>query len=326
MASPPEEKVLVSMYETMCTIKQCDERFRSMITSGQIMITYYSPRGQEVIAAGLGATLAADDYLVTTYRGMHDSIAKGVSLRALWAEYLGRCTGTCKGKGGPMHLTDRASGVMVTTGIVGGGLPIANGLAMSSQARGDGRVTAVTFGDGATSIGAFHEALNLASLWKLPVVFVCQNNGYAEMTSFAKGQPVERVSDRAPGYGMPGVTVDGNDPLATYAALDEAVTRARNGGGPTLVEARTYRFWGHYFGDGMAYMPTEEREAAMAADPVPRFRAWLLEHDHASEDQLATIEAGANEAIADAVAFALASDLPDVDEITKDVYGEAVPA
>jgi pyruvate dehydrogenase E1 component alpha subunit len=324
--APPEEKVLVSMYETMSTIKQCDERFRSMITSGQIMITYYPPRGQEVIAAALGATLATDDYLVTTYRGMHDSIAKGVSLRALWAEYLGRRTGTCKGKGGPMHLTDRASGVMVTTGIVGGGLPIGAGLAMSSQVRGDGRVTAVTFGDGATSIGAFHEALNLASLWKLPVVFVCQNNGYAEMTTFAKGQPVERVAERAAAYAMPGVTVDGNDALATYAALDEAVRRARDGGGPTLVEATTYRFWGHYFGDGMAYMPAEEREAAMAADPVPRYRTWLLEQDYASEDQLSAIDAAAAEAIDDAVAFALASDLPEVDEITKDVYGEAVPA
>lgn len=322
----PERDTLVRLYESMTRIKQCDERFRSLLSSGQMFIIYYSPRGQEAIAAAIGTALRPDDYLVTTYRGLHDHLAKGVSMRDLWAEFLGRATGTCKGKGGPMHITDKKSGVMVTTGVVGSGLPIANGLALSSQVMGDGKVTVVTFGDGASNIGAFHEALNLASLWSLPVVFVCQNNGYGEHTAFAKAARQENVAVRAAGYAMPGVTVDGNDPPAVYGAVTEAVERARSGGGPTLVEATTYRFWGHYFGDAMAYMPPEEREAAMAADPVPRYRAWLIEQGHATEEQLAAFEAKVEEEITDAVEFAQSSPFPEADEIYTDVYAEVVPA
>src|SRR5258708_7475922 len=167
------------MFETMTKIKRCDERFRSMLTSGQIVITYYSPRGQEVIPSAFSALLRLDDYMVTTYRGLHDHIGKGVNLRELWAEFLGRREGTCKGKGGPMHITDPKSGLMVTTGVVGGGLPIANGFGLAAKLNGTDQVTVVNFGDGASNIGAFHEAMNLAAVWELPVVFVCQNNGYA---------------------------------------------------------------------------------------------------------------------------------------------------
>lgn len=322
----PDAATCLALFDTMTTIKQTDERFRTLIGSGQIFLMYYSPRGQEAIAAAIGAALRPDDYLVTTYRGLHDQLAKGVSLRSLWAEFLGRSTGPCRGKGGPMHLTDRDAGVMVTTGIVGSGLPIANGLALAAQHRSEDRVTVVCFGDGATSIGAFHEALNLASLWSLPVVFVCQNNGYAEMTSYAKGQPVESVAARAPGYGLPGATVDGNDPVAMLEALSTAAERARSGAGPTLIEASTYRFWGHYFGDAMTYMPPEEREAAMTADPVSSFRARLIADGHATEEQLTAVETAAEAAIDDAVAFALDSPFPDEAELDIDVYAEVQPA
>jgi TPP-dependent pyruvate/acetoin dehydrogenase alpha subunit len=320
----PERDTLIRLYEIMASTKQCDERLRSMLSSGQMAVVYYSPRGQEVISAALGTVLRPDDYLVTNYRGLHDQLAKGVAMRGLWAEYLGKATGTCKGKGGPMHITDRKAGVMVTTGVVGSGLPIANGLALSSQLHGDGRVTLATFGDGASNIGAFHEALNLASLWSLPVVFLCQNNGYGEHTPFAKAARQENVSVRGASYAMPATTVDGNDPLAVHAALTAAVERARRGAGPTLVEATTYRFWGHFFGDNMMYMPAAEREAARAADPVPRFRAWLISEGHAAEEELADIEAAVEAAIDDAVDFAQSSPVPAESELHIDVYAEAV--
>jgi pyruvate dehydrogenase E1 component alpha subunit len=325
MSSGPHD-ISLRLYRVMSTIKQCDERFRSEVASGKIFIVYYSPRGQEAISAAIGCAVENSDYLVTTYRGLHDHIAKGVPLRSLCAEFLGRATGTCKGKGGPMHVTDPASGVMVTTGIVGAGLPIATGLALSAQLSGDGRVTVVTFGDGASNIGAFHEAMNLAALWNLPMVFVCQNNRYAEMTPFAKHQRNERVSDRAQGYAMRGVTVDGNDPLEVYAEIDAAVRRARAGEGPTLVEALTYRFWGHYLGDAMTYMPEEERAEAMAADPVPQFRSWIVRQGIASEDRLSVIEAEIAAEVDDAFEYAHASPPPGIEEAFTDVYAEGVPA
>ncbi len=317
-----DPQTLTRMYEIMTTIKQCDEKMRSLLMSGQIMLIWYSPRGQEVVAAAAGVTLRPDDYMVTTYRGLHDQIAKGMSLRELWAEWLGKATGACKGKGGPMHVTDPSSGLMVTTGIVGGGLPIATGLGLSSQVKGDGRVTVCNFGDGATNIGGFHEALNMASLWKLPVVFLCQNNGYAEHTSFAKGTSSETVAARAAAYGMPGVTVDGNDPQAMLAAMGEAVERARAGEGPTLLEARTYRFMGHFFGDAGEYMDKEEYAAAVAADPVPAFRAWLIEEGIASEEDLATLEKRIDETLEEAYAAAKADPTPDLSELHLDVYSE----
>jgi pyruvate dehydrogenase E1 component alpha subunit len=314
--------VLLGMFETMTKIKRCDERFRSMIGAGRIVVTYYSPRGQECIPAAFSVLLRPDDYLVTTYRGLHDHIGKGIDLRELWAEFLGRRAGTCKGKGGPMHITDPKTGVMVTTGIVGSGLPIATGFGLAAQLDGRSQVTVVNFGDGASNIGAFHEALNLAGVWKLPVIFVCQNNGYAEHTRYDEGTGAAHVADRAAGYGMPGVTVDGNDPVAMYEVARQAVERARSGAGPTLIEAMTYRFFGHIFGDTMEYMPADERSAAMEADPVPAFRARLHASGLATEDELAAIEARVDEVIEDAVTYALACEPPAIEELYDDVYGE----
>jgi len=320
----PDRDTLVRMYEVQTTIKQCDERFRSMLMSGQIALIYYSPRGQECISASWGVHLRPDDYVLTIYRGLHDHLAKGVPLRELWAEFLGRATGTCKGKGGPMHITHPASGLMVTTGIVGAGIPIANGFGLAAQLRGSDQVTVVNFGDGASNIGAFHEGLNLASVWKLPVVFVCQNNQYGEHTPMRMATSVEKISTRGMAYDMAAVTVDGNDPVALWRVMGEAVDRARRGEGPTLVEAVTYRFWGHLMGDAMEYMPAEERQAAMAADPVPRYRQWLVDHGQATDDELSAIDAKARDAIDDAVQFALDSPFPDPSELFTDVYAEVV--
>ena len=322
----PDRDTFVGMYRTVARIQACDERLRGLLNAGKIFIFYYSPRGQEIIPAAVSACLRPDDYVVTTYRGIHDEIAKGVPLPELMAEILGRTGGTCKGKGGPMHISDPRSGVMVTTGVVGSGLPIANGLALSSKLQGDGRVTVAYFGDGAANIGAFHEAVNLATIWDLPVVFVCQNNQYGEFTPIREAQKNQRISDRAVGYGLPGVTVDGNDPWAMYAAAAEAVERARSGGGPTLIEANTYRLMGHFYGDQMPYMDQEEYAAAAAADPIPRFRSRLIDEKLATEQELAALDAAAAGEADAALEFGFASPVPSPADLFEDVYAEKVSA
>ena len=237
----PDAATQVEIFRRMALLKANDERARRAVTTGRLMMVYYSYRGQEVIPAALSVNLNDDDYLVTIYRGIHDMLAKGLPLKELWAEMAGRVDGTCKGKGGPMHLTYPKKGIMVTTGIVGSSMPIANGLGWAAQLDGSKRVAVATFGDAAANIGAFHESLNLASIWKLPVIFLCQNNRWGEHTAYEKSTPIERIADRAASYGMPGIHVDGNDPVAMYGAAREAVERARAGEGPTLIEAMTFR-------------------------------------------------------------------------------------
>jgi pyruvate dehydrogenase E1 component alpha subunit len=310
------------IYRRMALIKANDERSRKVIMSGKLVMPYYSPRGQEVIPSALSVSLTDDDYICTIYRGSHDQLAKGLPLKDLWAEVAGRTAGTCKGKGGPMHVTYPAKGIMVTTGVVGSSMPIANGLAWASQIRGDGRVTVAYFGDGASNIGAFHESLNLAAVWKLPVIFVCQNNEWGEHTKYEKATSAPRVADRAQAYAIPGVRVDGNDPLEMFAVAKEAIDRARAGEGPTLIEAMTYRFFGHVFGDADPYMDKDRKAAAMAADPVPRYRAQLIAEGIASEDELAALEAAIEAQIDEAVEHALASPFPGIEELKRDIFAE----
>lgn len=309
---------LLDIYATAARILACDTRVRALCATGDLAVMYYSPRGQELIAAAMGQALRPDDYLVTTYRGIHDQIAKGLPLDELLAEYFGKVTGTCAGKGGPMHITDPRCGVMVTTGVVGSGLPIANGLAWASQLRQDGRVTVCCFGDGATNIGAFHEALNLAAVWRLPVVFLCQNNQYAENTRFADGMRVDTVAERGAAYGVHAERADGNNAPEMYDAALRAVERARSGHGPTLLEATTYRFMGHYFGDAMAYMPADELSAAMAADPVTELRGRLIADQIATEDDLVLIETRARDEVENAVRFAQQSAPPPLELRLRD--------
>jgi pyruvate dehydrogenase E1 component alpha subunit len=311
--------VLIDIYQRARTIYQADTKFRSMISSGELAIVYYPVRGQEVLSAATMTAVNDEDYLVTIYRGLHDQIAKGVPLSQLFAEYAGRKTGTCKGKGGPMHITHPATGVMVTTGIVGSGIPIANGLALASQLENDGRVTVSCFGDGATNIGAFHEGINMAQLWKLPVIFLCANNLYGEHTKFEYTSNTDTIAERGAAYGIRSVRVNGNDAVEMYLAAKEAVEFARAGKGPTLIEAMTFRFNGHVFGDPGNYIPKAEMKAAKAKDPLPILRQKLLDLDVA-EETLAAIDAEAKENVDAAAQFALESASPDFCENRKDIF------
>jgi acetoin:2,6-dichlorophenolindophenol oxidoreductase subunit alpha len=312
---------LLQMFRKMTLAKLNDDRVRSVLRSGRLITPYYSTRGQEVIPAAVSANLTEVDYICTIYRGFHDSICKGLPLKKLWAELAGRVTGACKGKGGPMHITHPESGIMVTTGIVGSSMLIANGLALAAQIRGEPRVAVAYFGDGAANIGAFHEALNMASVWKLPVVFVCQNNRYGEHTRFAVTTPVDQIAKRAAAYNMRGVNVDGNDPLAMYATAKEAIERARAGEGPTLIEAMTFRFHGHVMGDDDSYMLPNEKQDWMAKDPVPAYRNWLIAQG-VDAAELTAIESEIESEINEAVEFALSSAFPGVEELGRDVYGQ----
>lgn len=319
----PSPEAQRRLYELMMLMKAADDRLSRGIRSGELQCVYWPPRGQEAIAASFGVCLRPDDQLVTTYRGLHDLIGKGVPLVEIYGEMLGREVGAGRGKGGTMHIARPDSGVMLSTGIVGAGPPVAVGLAMAAQRKGLDRVTVVSFGDGATNTGSFHEAANMAALWDLPVVLLCQNNQYAEMTPTDHTMKIGQVVDRALGYGMPGTRVDGNDPIAVVGALTDAVERARGGGGPTFLECVTFRFRGHYFGDPMAYIPEEEMRRAEEADPIPRFRERLIAGGVCSESELDEIDKAAEEAVEAALETVLAASPPSLDELDRDVFADA---
>jgi pyruvate dehydrogenase E1 component alpha subunit len=320
----PDAKTLLEIYKKAALIKQNDEKIIKTMTAGKLVMPYYSGRGQEIIPSAISVSLTDEDYVCTIYRGIHDMLAKGYPLDEMWAELAGRSTGTCKGKGGPMHLTNVAKGLMVTTGIVGSSMPIANGLGWAAQLEGKGRVSVANFGDGASNIGAFHESLNMAAVWKLPVIFLCQNNRYAEHTTYSHGTSVEKISTRAAGYGIEGVTVNGNDPDEMYGAAKTAIDKARAGEGPTLIEAMTYRFNGHVIGDTGHYMDKGEYEAAKKADPVPILRARLITDGIATEAEIAEIEAKIQAEIDAACDAALAAPYPDVAELKRDVFATEI--
>lgn len=319
---PPDTQRRI--YALMVLMKAADDRLSKGIATGKFMCVYWPSRGQEAVAAAMAVSLREDDQLVTTYRGLHDLIGKGVPLEEIYGEMMGRTVGASRGKGGTMHIANPGRGVMLSTGIVGAGPPVGVGLAMAAKRKGLDRVTAVSFGDGATNTGSFHEAANMAALWDLPLVFVCQNNRYAEMTPTEHTMKLEHVADRAAGYAMPGVRVDGNDPLAVKSALDEALYRARSGCGPTFLECVTFRFRGHYFGDRMPYIPKEQLAAAMAADPVPRFRGRLTEAGVCDEEELDRIERGAADTVEAALRTVMSASAPGIEELERDVYAHPI--
>jgi pyruvate dehydrogenase E1 component alpha subunit len=319
----PSADKLVDIYRRASLLKQNDDRAVREIKAGKIVAPYYSYRGQEIIPAALCANLNDQDYLCTIYRGIHDMLAKGFPLRPLWAELMGRATGSCKGKGGCMHLTHPETGVMVTTGIVGSSTLIANGLGLAAKKSGGKQVSVATFGDGATNIGGMHEALNLAAIWSLPVIFVCQNNLFGEHTWHEKVTAGESIAKRAASYGIHSYSVDGNDAVAMNDVAAEAVARARAGKGPSFIEAKTFRFRGHVFGDADKYMPAEMKQAAIDADPVVKLRAYLADNEMVTEAELVAIEKEIERSIDDAVEFGWSSPFPDVSEMNKDVYAEA---
>lgn len=322
----PGSATLREMYLTMKTITLADDRLGEEVRAGGLNATFYPVRGLEAVCAAMGAVLRRTDYLVSTYRNLGDAVAKGTSLNAIVAEAYGRTTGTSKGKGGPMHLQDLEVGFMMTTGIVGSGIPIAAGLGLASQLDGGDRVTLVTFGDGATSIGAFHEAMNLAALWRLPVVFLCQNNSWAEHTPLSEYAANTDFSGRAGVYGMTAHRVDGFDPVATWRALNSAVEVVRTGGGPAFVECQTYRLSGHTGATDYSYMPAEDFDAAMARDPAPSFRAWLLESGELDEGAAKELDERAAAAVDAAFEFARNSPAPEPAEIFTDVFATSAEA
>jgi len=312
---------LLDVYTRMMKVNRTDEKFRALLMEGKVAVMYYTVRGQELVSAASMAALEDDDYVVCTYRGQGEQTAKGIPAEKWWGECLGKVTGTCRGKGGTMHITHPETGIMVTTGVVGSGLPIANGLAMASQNNGDGKVTMVSFGDGAANIGGFHEAMNMAQLYKLPVVFMCHNNRYGEHTAFADHTDSENIASRADGYGMKSIHVDGNDVIAMYNAAKEAVDHARAGKGPVLVEAMCYRMMGHFFGADFSYMPEEHLAEMQAEDPLPKIRQVMLDHQF-TEEELDKIVADIDIEIAAAVQNALDAPFPDAKELKIDVLEE----
>lgn len=313
---------LARMYTLMLVTAYADQKSVAESKAGRLQAAFYPVRGMEAVCAALGEVLGPRDRLVSTYRNLGDALAKGATLRSIMAEMYGRRAGMSRGKGGPMHLQDPAVGFTATTGIVGSGLPIAVGVAMAAQLDDEGSATAVTFGDGSTSIGAFHESMNFAALWQLPLVFVCQNNQWGEHTPIASYAANTDLAARARSYGMHAVKVDGFDPMAAKAALEEAVQRARSGEGPTFLEFIHYRLTGHTGTADFSYVPEEELKQAMGMDPAPTFRKWLLDEAHVSEDQLADIEANARRTVDDAFSYAQSCELPASSELYTDVFAD----
>lgn len=325
VASRPREQLL-HVYRTMVAIRRFEETVRDLFRCGHVPGIVHVSIGEEAVAAGVCAALRGTDTIATTHRGHGHVLAKGGEPGPMLAEVLGRRTGYCKGKGGSMHLVCHARGVLGANGIVGAGLPIATGAALAAQLRGTGDVAVAFFGDGAANQGTFHESLNLAALWTLPVIFVCQNNAYGEFTPTAAATAGANIAGRAAGYAMPGTVVDGNDVLAVLDAADAAVARARRGDGPSLIEAKTYRWEGHVIGEEATlpiYRPAAEVEAATRDCPIARLRQALIAGGIAAPGELDTIEATVAGAMRDAVAFAEAGPLPDPRDALDDVFADS---
>lgn len=306
----------------MRLIRRFEEGAEESYMRGLIHGTMHLSIGQEASAVGSCMELGPQDKITSTHRGHGHCIAKGADVGRMFAEFFGKETGYCRGRGGSMHIADVGTGNLGANGIVGGGLPIAVGAALTAKRLGRPDVTVCFFGDGANNEGAFHEALNMASIWKLPVVFVCENNKYGMSTSTERSTAVPNVADRAVAYAMPGVTVDGNDFSAVTEAVGAAVARARAGEGPSLVENVTYRWRGHSKSDRNRYRTKEEIEAWMARDPIERFERELIAHGLLTEAEAAALAAEAEAEIAAGIEFAKASPAPDLSEVTRYVYAE----
>jgi len=313
---------LLHLYRQMFLVREFELRAINERRAGLIPGFIHSCVGQEATAVGACAALEPADVIASTHRGHGHLVAKGGEPKYMMAELAARTTGYCGGKGGSLHMSDFNLGILGANGIVAGGIPIAVGAALAFQQKKDGRVALSFFGDGATNEGAFHEALNLAGLWKLPVIFFCENNLYGEGTPQDKQAPVADLAIRASSYAMPGVTVDGNDVLAVYEATKIAAARARSGGGPTLIEGKTYRQRGHYEGDPMVYRSKAEMDEWKGRDPVAAFRGRLIAEAGLPEAEVVSIERGVQAALDEAVAFAAASPKPAAETALAGVYGE----
>ena len=310
---------LVEMYEQMAVIRRTEKAAQDLFLAGLVKGTTHLAAGQEAVAVGASAALRPDDYVFATYRGHHHAMARGASPEACLAELMSKATGLCKAKGGSMHLTKAANGMLGSYAIVGSHLPMAVGAAWSASLRGSDQVAVAFFGDGATNIGAFHEALNLAAVWRLPVIFVCENNFYMEYTPIASVTAVDNpAADRAAAYNMPAEVVDGNDVLAVRDAVARAVTKARAGDGPTIIEARTYRHFGHSRTDPATYRPADEVAAWMAHDPL----TLLKDRIEQAGGSVAEADARAEKIVADAIEAARQAPAADPAEALTDVWAD----
>lgn len=310
----------------MHLLRAFELKVAELFSRGKIPGLIHLGVGEEAVAVGTCAALEPTDYVTSTHRAHGHFLAKGGDPKALMAELYGKRTGCCRGKGGSMHLIDLAIGFLGANGVVGAGLPLAVGAALGSRLQGSGRVTACFFGDGATNQGTFHEALNLGAIWALPVVFVCENNQFGISLSAVDQQKVEHVADRAAAYGIPGRIIDGNDVVEVHQVIRDAVARARDGGGPTLVECKTYRIRGHYEGDSQSYRSKEEVEEWRRKDPIGRLARVLSERNAIQSAALAAIEERARERVVEAAAFAEESPFPDPEEAQRDVFDGRSPA
>lgn len=317
-----EQEVLRDALRKMHLIRKFEEAAEASYMRGLIHGTMHLSIGQEASAVGSILPLRIDDYILSTHRGHGHCIAKGADPARMFAEFFGKETGYCHGRGGSMHIADIEGGNLGANGIVAGGLPIAVGVGMSIRAQKQDRVCMVFFGDGATNEGAFHESLNMASIWKLPIVFVCENNKYAMSMDIALAMAVKNVADRASAYAMPAVAVDGNDLPEVAAAAGAAVARARSGGGPALVECKTYRIRGHSKSDRNLYRTKDEIETWREADPIGRLETEVLTQQRFTRSELAAIEQAAQRQIDEALEFAKASPDPDPAQLTRDVYAD----
>jgi TPP-dependent pyruvate/acetoin dehydrogenase alpha subunit len=315
-----EKEKLIDMYRTMVRIRTFEERVLKEFAAGNIPGFVHLYSGEEAIATGACTSLRHDDYITSTHRGHGHLIAKGGKTDRMMAELFGKKTGYCKGKGGSMHIADVEIGILGANGIVGAGITIAGGVALATKMKGTDQVTLCFFGDGATNTTRFHEGINLSSIWNLPVVYIIENNLYAESTCISDTCRLANLADRACAYGIPGKTVDGNDVLAVYEAVGEAVAEARKGKGPTLVECKTYRLHGHEEGDMQTYKTKEEVEEWLKKDPIPRFRKKLVEMGVSTEKDTDRIDLEIGEEIEKAVKFAEESPLPEPEEALEDGY------
>ena len=323
-----DKKQLTALYRTMRLIRRFEERVVELVNTNEIPGVTHEYVGQEAVATGVCAALRADDVITSTHRGHGHILAKGGHPRRMIAELMGKADGYNGGRGGSMHIADLSLGIYGANGIVGAGSPIACGAALSAKLRGSGQVAAAFFGDGGMNQGVVHEAMNLAAIWKLPVIFVCENNGYAISASIAEMAAVQRLSDRAAGYGMPGESVDGMEVLAVHEATARAVARARQGEGPALLECRTYRFVGHFTAEkmrGLRYRSDEEIEAWRKRDPVATFPQQLESEGIITRAEREKVDAEVEATLDEAVAFGRASKFPDASEALDGMYAVPYP-
>ncbi len=311
---------LILMYERMLKIRHFEDRVKDLFAAGEMPGFVHLYLGQEAVAVGACAPLNDDDYITSTHRGHGHIIAKGGDVKLMMAELYGKATGYNKGKGGSMHIADPRLGILGANGIVGAGLPIATGAGLSAKLRKSGQVAVCFFGDGASNQGTFHEAINIAAAFDLPVVYVCENNLYAVGTRQSDVRKVEDIADRGVGYAIPGLAIDGNDAIAVYEACKEAVDRARAGMGPTLIECKTYRWRTHFEGEPDTYRPPEEVEAWIRREPIAPYRKSLIEQGVLTEAEAAEVEAKVLEELNQAVEFARTSPLPEPESALEDLW------